>query len=275
MTPLQSTSEIVQFFLENDITQPEVEDKKLEITYGIRLIEKSKSRFDERNQLAEQTSKEWSLGNRELAWGSYVTLGGIVRRWDITTDGSIVCYRKTFVDFVYYSVELLSKEEIDSITETKKKEIEEKEQREKIRDILTPVLIQKMYPFAKLESGELEMKYGVHLHQIKRDEHRFMQYKPGYGNSWVVGKSLNWGSSCGWDITYDGKIACCRIGYDDYVNFEIEILSEKQIEEYKAKYTQADKELVNRLATLQEMYNQSLITAEEFESKKQAVLNLI
>ena len=89
-----------------------------------------------------------------------------------------------------------------------------------------PVLVHQMMPFNQVYSGVLETKYGVHLKQIQRGMHMHMKYKPRYGNvGWMSNQVLCWGSSTGWDITRDGKIACCRVNYDDYVNFEIEILS--------------------------------------------------
>jgi len=34
----------------------------------------------------------------------------------------------------------------------------------------------------------------------------------------------------------NGKIACCRINYDDYVNFEIDLLTDEEIKQYEIKY---------------------------------------
>jgi hypothetical protein len=271
MNHLPQPEAIIQYFLTQEITPATIQSQQLVSDLGIRLIECHKSRFDERNAIAQKKSVSWTLDQEELAWGSYLTLNGLVRRWDITTDASMVCFRKSFVEYVFYTVSLLSQQEIDAIAEAKRKATAEKEQKEKIRDLLTPVLIQKMYPFSKLETGELERDYGVRLKQFNRDAHRFMRYKPGDQNDWVVGKSLNWGSNTGWDITQDGKIACCRVNYDDYVNFDIEILSAEE----RAAYQQsaANKKCISRLATLQEMFNQSLITAAEYANKKQAVLD--
>ncbi len=273
MMPPKTNLSLIEFFLQNPKEDFVFDASQLATAFGIRLVEYSKSRFDQRNHIASSTGKTWALEAETLAWGSYLTLDGLVSRWDITTDGSMVCHRKTFVDYIFYSVECLSDETIQSIQETKVAEQAEAEKREALKNILTTVLIEKMYPFGKLESGELETQYGVHLKQTDRNAHRFMRYKPGDQHKWVVNKSLHWGSSTGWDITQDGKVACCRINYDDYVNFDIEILSADEIESYKA--SAANKQLVSRLATLQEMYDQSLIDAEEFASKKQALLNLI
>ena len=34
----------------------------------------------------------------------------------------------------------------------------------------------------------------------------------------------------------NGKIACCRINYSDYVNFEIDLLTDEEIKQYEIKY---------------------------------------
>jgi len=63
-----------------------------------------------------------------------------------------------------------------------------------------------------------------------------MRYKQRYRNiNWVAKQALCSGSNTGWDITTDGEITCCRINYDDYMNFEIKVLTQEQIEEYKGK----------------------------------------
>ena len=106
--------------------------------------------------------------------------------------------------------------------------------------------------------------------------HMNMPYKPRYGSTgWVANQVLGWGSNIGWDVTLDGKIVCCRVHYDDYINFEVELLSDEEIESYKLKYQQSDKSLINRLATLTEMLDKHLITEVEFQQKKTALLNEI
>jgi hypothetical protein len=111
-----------------------------------------------------------------------------------------------------------------------------------------------MMPYNKVHTGYLETNYGIHLKQIQRAEHRFMRYKPRYGKeNWVANQVLCWGSNTGWDITTDGKIACCRINYDDYVNFEIEVLTPEEINEYKAKELENTTELLKRLQFLKAM----------------------
>jgi hypothetical protein len=87
---------------------------------------------------------------------------------------------------------------------------------------------------------------------------------------------LCWGSSTGWDLTRDGKIACCRINYDDYVNFEIEILSTEQIEEYKnnlASSAAAKPSIEERLITLDTLNSKGLISADEYVNKRALILS--
>jgi len=102
-----------------------------------------------------------------------------------------------------------------------------------------------------------------------------MRYVPQHGKEeWVANRVLCWGSNTGWDITRDGKIACCRVNYDDYINFEIETLTAEQIEEYKSKFGgSVDKPLVDRLSTLKEIFERGLITEEVFMQKKEAILS--
>jgi hypothetical protein len=87
---------------------------------------------------------------------------------------------------------------------------------------------------------------------------------------------LCWGSSTGWDLTRDGKIACCRINYDDYVNFEIEILSPEQIEEYKAKMVSSEAakpSVEERLITLDGLNSKGLLSADEYVQKRALILS--
>jgi len=114
---------------------------------------------------------------------------------------------------------------------------EDQTRRMELLSILTRVVIQEMMPFNKLFTGELETKYGVHLAMTQKGEHRHMRYKPQSGTQhWVRGRVLPWGGSVGWDITMDCKIACCRVGYDEYYNFDIEVLNDEQRVYYRNKY---------------------------------------
>ena len=87
---------------------------------------------------------------------------------------------------------------------------------------------------------------------------------------------LCWGSSTGWDITRDGKIACCRINYDDYVNFEIEIFSPEQVEEYKATMESnatVKPSIEERLETLEQLNSKGMLSAEEYVNTRALILS--
>ncbi len=171
---------------------------------------------------------------------------------------------------------MLSKEERDDIIKKKEKDEIEKLERARIVDILTPLLIHQMLPFSKVNTGFLEMNYGIHLKQTQRGMHMNMKYKPRYGNiNWVANQVLCWGSNTGWDITTDGKIACCRINYDDYVNFEIEVLSQEQIEEYKEYANTFPKDIAKKFEVLETLYNSKLISKEDYNNKKRRLLDLL
>ena len=102
-----------------------------------------------------------------------------------------------------------------------------------------------------------------------------IQYKHRYGNiNWVANQVLCWGSNTGWDITTDGKIACCRINYDDYVNFEIEVLTQEQIEEYKGKEQVVPDDSFKKLQVLKKMLENNLITPIEYDKKKTELINM-
>lgn len=103
-----------------------------------------------------------------------------------------------------------------------------------------------------------------------------MKYKPRYGNiNWVANQVLCWGSNTGWDITTDGKIACCRINYDDYVNFEIEVLTQAQIEEYKEHTNTFPKDIAEKFEVLEILYNSKLISKEDYNNKRKNLLDAL
>ena len=150
----------------------------------------------------------------------------------------------------------------------------EKIKRDEALLVLKEKLIMNMPSLNYLHSGDLEINHGIHLKEIKRGMHMNVRYKPMHGNTgWVVNKVLNWGSAIGWDITLDGKFVCCRVQYDDYINYSVEILTEEEIESYKTKFQQTDKLLINRLTTLTEMFDRKLIVESEYQQKKTEILN--
>ena len=266
--------EAKKLFIDGEITKEDILENNMEIKYRIRLIEKNRSRFDRRFH-TDLKDRIWFLENEELGWGVHHTYSSIcnTHRWDLTTDGTLACFRMTFVDYIFYDVEYLTKVEQDELVKQKENNEIETKKRVQVRDLLADLLVSNMYPFGKLCLGELETKYGIHLHQIQRGMHMNMHYKPQYGKvGWVANVVLGWGSNTGWDITLDGKIACCRVNYDDYINFEIQILSQEQIQEYKEQFALPDNSLVNKIATLKLMFDKNLITEKEFKEKKSEIL---
>ena len=258
------TNEIIKLFTNGHIVFEDIITKRLEWAYGIQLVQKGKSRFDTRYNNANLS---WMV-NKELGWGGSLS-DEYPYRWDITSDASIVCYRSNFVEYTFFDLVVLSKEEQDIIIKEKEEAELESLERERIVNILTPVLIHQMMPFSKVHTGFLEINCGIHLKQIQRGMHMNMRYKPRYGNlNWVANQVLCWGSNTGWDITIDGKIACCRINYDDYVNFEIEVLTNEEIEEYKEKEQMNADDSFNKLQVLKKMLENNLITAIEYDKKK-------
>ena len=243
------TKQIIQLFTNGTIAFEDIISKNLECTYGIQLVQKGKSRFDTRHHF----SNLYWIVNQELGWGGSMS-DDYPFRWDITSDASVVCYRSNFVEYIFFDLVVISKEE--QYTIIKEKEIADLEavERARIVEVLTPVLILQMMPYNKVHTGYLETNYGIHLKQIQRGMHMNMKYKPRYGSTnWVANQVLCWGSNTGWDITTDGKIACCRINYDDYVNFDIEVLTPEEINEYKAKELENTNELLKRLQFLKAM----------------------
>ena len=60
-----------------------------------------------------------------------------------------------------------------------------------------------------------------------------------------------------------------------HINFEIEILTESEIEDYKAKFSKSDNMLIDRLTTLKTMFDKGLISTEEFDDKKKEILEAV
>jgi hypothetical protein len=265
-----NTNEIIELFANGQIVFEDIISKKLECTYGIQLVQKGTSRLDTRHY---NSNLAWVV-KKELGWGGSLK-DEYPYRWDITTDARVVCYRSNFVEYTFYDLIVLSKEEQEAIIKEKESAELEALVRARVVNILTPVLIHQMMPFSKVHTGFLEINYGIHLKQIQRDEHRFMRYKPRYGSeNWVANQVLCWGSNTGWDITTDGKIACCRINYDDYVNFEIELLTTEQMEVYKAKELNYDEEILKRLKFLKTMLEDDITSQAEYDKKKTAIKKL-
>jgi hypothetical protein len=261
-------SQIIKLFTKGEVNYADIENQILEVSFGFKLVQVAKTRFDTR---LSQTSKEWMV-NKELGWGGSLS-NDFPYRWDITSDATMVCYRQNFVEYIFFELVQISLD--DRIEIEKKLLIENAEEliRNKVVSTLTKVLVREMMPFNKLSTGYLEIEHGIHLHQIKRGMHMHMRYKPRNGSEiWVANQVLCWGSSTGWDITTDGKIACCRINYDDYVNFEIEVLTPDQIKEYKKNDPNNDDDSFKKLQVLKKMLVAGLISCQEYALKKEGLL---
>ena len=263
-------NEIIKLFTNRAIVFEDIESKKLECTYGIQLVQKEKSRFDSRHN---NLNEHWVV-NTALGWGGSLKDENSYR-WDITSDAKVVCYRNNYVEFTFFDLVMLSKEEQKTIIAEKKKAELEAVEIAKTINVLTSVLIDQKMAFSEVNNGYLEINYGIHLKKIQRDEYRFIRYKPHNGNqNWVSNQALSWGSNTGWDITTDGKIACCRINYDDYINFEIKILNKMQIEEYKKLNTANPSDAFNKIKMLKKLFDNGLITIREYQAKRAEVLEI-
>jgi len=264
-------SQIIKLFTKGEVNYEDLENQILEVSFGFKLVQVDKTRFDTRHR---QTSKDWIL-NKELGWGGSLS-DDFPNRWDITSDASIVCYRNNFVEYTFFELVKISLDEKFEIEKQIKIQEEEKNIASNIVETLTKVLVQEMMPFSKVSSGYLETIYGIHLKQTQRGMHMNMRYKPRYGNiNWVANQVLCWGSNTGWDITTDGKIACCRINYDDYVNFEIEVLTGDQIEEYKKLHPEELSDSFKKMQVLKSMLDAGLISLHEYSIKREAILKSI
>ena len=110
------TNEIIKLFTNGHIVFEDIITKRLECAYGIQLVQKGKSRFDTRYN---NSNLEWMV-NKELGWGGSMK-DDYPYRWDITSDASVVCYRSNFVEYTFYDLIVLSKEEQANIIKEKQK----------------------------------------------------------------------------------------------------------------------------------------------------------
>jgi len=274
MNTITLVEKLTKIFIEEAYGKPATDIEILSINHGIQLTLIS----DPMNYLRThyQISSEGWIRPQNLSWENGYLGDETAPNWDVKLDGSEIVHCVGPFSFYFYKVVQLTDNEIKILNEEKIKNDIEKVQREKALSILKENLIIKTPSLNYLFTGDLEINHGIHLKEIKRGMHMVMPFKPRYGNTgWVCNQVLGWGSNIGWDITLDGKIVCCRVHYDDYINFEVVILNETEIKEFKIKYTKADNLMVNRMATLKELLNQALITQEEYETKKQSMLNLI
>jgi hypothetical protein len=272
MTTNPLTEKLKKIFTEEAYGKPTTDNYELGINHNIRitLIEDPSELFGwnyrtKKSQWLSDKNVTYKSGNLEFVSDSY---------WDVKNDGSEIMHFKGMYEFYFYKIEELTEAERNILVHKKAVKEIELTKREIALQVLTEKLVQKMPSLNYLFTGDLEINHGIHLKEIKRGMHMHMPHKPRYGNTgWVANQVLGWGANIGWDITLDGKFVCCRVHYDDYINFEVEFLDQAEIETYKAKYQQTDKALINRLATLTEMFDRKLINETEYQQKKTEILN--
>ncbi len=274
METISLAEKLSQIFIEEKFGAPSADNDYLGVNHGIQIT----AIYDPMHQLrtSYQCGEEGWLRPENLTIENGLLKIIDAPHWDVKKDGSQIMHCWGPMNFYFYTIEELTQEETNQLKEEKIRKDIEKIKREQALSILTEKLVQKMPSLNYLFTGDLEINYGIHLKEIKRGMHMHMPHKPRYGSTgWVANQVLGWGSNLGWDITLDGKIVCCRVHYDDYINFEVELLSDEQKETYKLKYQQTDKSLINRLATLTEMFEKKLITETNFQEKKTQILNEI
>ena len=263
-----------KIFIEQAYGAPKPDNDELGINHGIRLTQ-----IEDPSEL-----KGWYYRSSKADWLSpqnvtYKT--GLLEfenhpYWDVKKDGSEIMHFCSLNEFHFYKIESITDAEKNMLIEKKNSKEKEKTKREEALDVLTEKLVEQMPSLHYLFTHDLEINYGIHLKEIKRGMHMDMPYKPRYGNvKWVANQVMNWGSCIGWDITVDGKIVCCRVHYDDYINFEVELLTDEEREVYKMKNQQTDKSLINLLATLTEMFDKQLISEMEFQQKKSELIQSV
>lgn len=272
MTTNALAEKLQKIFIEEAYGKPSTDNDYLGVNHGIQIT----VIYDPMHNLRYNyhRGEEGWLRPENLAIENGLLKVVDAPHWDVKKDGSQIMNSWGPMNFYFYNVKELTEEEQVAFKEQKILKDIEKSKREEALSILKDKLVRKMPSLNYLFTGDLEINYGIHMKEIKRGMHMEMPYKPRYGTTgWVANQVLGWGSNIGWDITLDGKIVCCRVHYDDYINFEVELLTDEEKENYKLKYQQTDKSLINRLATLTEMFEKKLISETEFQEKKTQILN--
>jgi hypothetical protein len=206
---------------------------------GIRMVEKYQGVQDPRNT-GLYSRKNWAIG--EPLATERRTQTSQTGRWDMSDDGECLCFRLHSNCHYLLETEKMEDIEVEWATEPPFTPEEEAARRQALLDTLIDLLVVKMMPFNRLFTGELETEHGVHLRMFQKGMHMHMRYKPRYGDvKWVANQVLPWGSSVGWDLTMDGRIAVCRVNYDEYYNFLIQPLNDEQVSFYRRKYGLKDR----------------------------------
>jgi hypothetical protein len=158
-------------------------------------------------------------------------------RWDMTTDGFLLSFCHSSSLYFLFEVQPLDEHQLAWAINPPLSNAEVISQRLDLVIVLGKILVTNNMPMDKLSTGELETKHRVHLRLIQRSTYRQQLHIPPYqANDWLRVRSLSGEVMSGWDITLDGRIACCRVGYEDFYVFLIEPLADEQIGYYKKKF---------------------------------------
>jgi hypothetical protein len=181
--------------------------------------------------LPEYRNKPWVL--KKDSYRDAVTNEYLDTRWNMSADGHHLA--RGFTQF--FDVHPLDEQETRLAQLPGLPEEESRIRRLALAETLGERLIDGRMPFDDIHSGELETRYRVRLHMIQRDRHGNIGFKPqDIGVRWLRNKALSWGDPPGWDITADGRIACCHRQMGEYYNFLIQPLSDEQVAGYRTLY---------------------------------------
>lgn len=138
---------------------------------------------------------------------------------------------------------------------------------------LKVLLIKEFYPYSRLLTGELEQTIGVRFKETDRAAHRNIQHRSMHidDENWVHKVTLLWGKNNGWDIQTDGNIAICRVGYDDYINFEIEYLEEV----VPSLVSDFERSVAERMRLLQCLHGLGLLAEVDYQRKVREILRYV
>jgi hypothetical protein len=201
---------------------------------GIRLVQAYCGTIDPR------TTEPWMSNAWLLKGNKYQdrTSGkAIDTRWDMTTDGAWLCFQLSSSSYYLLEVEAMDEQQHAWAVNPPMSKAEVASRQLDLVIILGKTLVSQNMPFEGLSTGELETEHRVHLRLIQRASYNNLPHIPQYRDSdWLRDNVLSWGGATGWDITLDGRIACCRVGYEDYYVFLIEPLADEQVAYYKKKF---------------------------------------
>ncbi|MEI7474833.1 MAG: hypothetical protein WCK67_08635 [bacterium] len=220
-------------FIGNEVTQNGITNLDLfyfEVNFGFVLKfkkETPKGGFyrDLRYEACDQ--KDWVLNNN-LSWG--VDIENKFRkedRWDFSLDGNLVCFRNNYLSCQIFEVEWLDLKVI------------EKYQKMNLYNKITLLIRQQLlkrlckiikpgstYTYYEGFESDFKKEHAINLIIVRRGEFNgggVIRLTPdGESIAWIYNHTLGW--PCSWDFDSIGNYALCRVEYDDYITFKIEIL---------------------------------------------------